>query len=65
VNFSCNDCNRELKISIYTYLKSGYLSFALESSLKKELVIENVRAKSVGLCPNISTPFGSNYFTSF
>jgi hypothetical protein len=31
-----------LKISIY--LKSGYLSFALESTLKKELVIENVRA---------------------
>jgi hypothetical protein len=37
------------KISIY--LKSGYLSFGLESSLKKELLIENVRAKSVGLCP--------------
>jgi hypothetical protein len=32
----------EFKISIY--LKSGYLSFALESTLKKELVIENVRA---------------------
>ena len=26
------------------YLKSGYLSFGLESTLKKELVIENVRA---------------------
>jgi hypothetical protein len=29
------------------------VSFALESSLKKELVIENMRAKSVGLCPKI------------
>jgi hypothetical protein len=38
VNFNWNDCNWEFKISIY--LKSGYLSFALE----KELVIENVRA---------------------
>ena len=38
VNFNWNDCNWEFKISIY--LKSGYLSFAL----KKELVIENVRA---------------------
>jgi hypothetical protein len=36
VNFNWNDCNWEFKISIY--LKSGYLSFALE------LVIENVRA---------------------
>ena len=44
VNFNWNDCNWEFKISIY--LKSGYLSFVLESSLKKELVIENVRAKS-------------------
>ena len=26
------------------YLKSGYLSFGLESTLKKELVIENVTA---------------------
>ena len=42
VNFNWNDCNWEFKIS--TYLKSGYLSFALESTLKKELVIENVRA---------------------
>jgi hypothetical protein len=32
-------------------LKSEYLSFALESSLKKEFVIGNVSAKSVGLCP--------------
>ena len=42
VNFNWNDCNWEFKISIY--LKSGCLSFALESTLKKELVIENVRA---------------------
>ena len=42
VNFNWNDCNWEFKISIY--LKSGYLSLALESTLKKELVIENVRA---------------------
>jgi hypothetical protein len=42
VNFNWNDCNWEFKISIY--LKSGYLSFDLESTLKKELVIENVRA---------------------
>jgi hypothetical protein len=42
VNFNWNDCNWEFKISIY--LKSGYLSFGLESTLKKELVIENVRA---------------------
>jgi hypothetical protein len=42
VNFKWNDCNWEFKISIY--LKSGYLSFGLESTLKKELVIENVRA---------------------
>jgi hypothetical protein len=42
VNFNWNDCNWEFKISIY--LKPGYLSFALESTLKKELVIENVRA---------------------
>ena len=51
VNFNWNDCNWEFKMSIHVYLKSGYLSFALESSLKKELVIENVRTKSVGLCP--------------
>jgi hypothetical protein len=43
VNFSRNDCNWEFKISIY--LKSGYLSFALESTLKKEHVIENVKDK--------------------
>ena len=42
VSFNWNDCNWEFKISIY--LKSGYLSFGLESTLKKELVIENVRA---------------------
>ena len=42
VNFNWNDCNWEFKISIY--LKSGYLSFGLESTLEKELVIENVRA---------------------
>ena len=42
VNFNWNDCNWEFKISIY--LKSGYLSFGLESTLKMELVIENVRA---------------------
>ena len=42
VNFKWNDCNWEFKISIY--LKSGYLSFALEGTLKRELVIENVRA---------------------
>jgi hypothetical protein len=42
VNFNWNDCNWEFKLSIY--LKSGYLSFGLESTLKKELVIENVRA---------------------
>ena len=42
VNFNWNDCDWEFKISIY--LKSGYLSFGLESTLKKELVIENVRA---------------------
>jgi hypothetical protein len=42
VNFNWNDCNWEFNISID--LKSGYLSFALESTLKKELVIENVRA---------------------
>ena len=63
VNFNWNDCNWEFKISIY--LKSGYLSFGLESSLKKELLIENVRAKSVGLCPKISTPFGSIIFWRF
>ena len=49
VNFNWNDCNWEFKISIY--LKSGYLSFGLESTLKKEFVIGNVSAKSVGLCP--------------
>jgi hypothetical protein len=32
----------EFKISIY--LKSGYLSIALESTLKREHVIENVRS---------------------
>ena len=42
MNFNRNDCNWEFKISIH--LKSGYLFFALESTLKKELVIENVRA---------------------
>ena len=42
VNFNWNDCNWEFKISIY--LKSGYLSIALESTLKGELVIENVSA---------------------
>ena len=42
VNLNWNDCNWESKISVY--LKSGYLSFALENTLKKELVIENVRA---------------------
>ena len=42
VNFNWNDCNWECKISIY--LKSGYLSFALESTLKREFAIENVRA---------------------
>ena len=42
VDFNWNDCNWEFKISIY--LKSGYLFFALENTLKKELVIENVRA---------------------
>ena len=42
VNLNWNDCNWEFKISIY--LKSGYLVFGLESTLKKELVIENVRA---------------------
>jgi hypothetical protein len=30
--------------NVHIDLKSGYLSFALESTLKKELVIENVRA---------------------
>jgi hypothetical protein len=42
VNFNWNDCNWEFKIS--RYLKSGYLSFGLESTLTQELVIENVRA---------------------
>jgi hypothetical protein len=42
VNFNWNDCIWEFKISIY--LKLGYLFFALESTLKKELVIKNVRA---------------------
>jgi hypothetical protein len=42
VNFNWNDCNWEFNISIY--LKLGYLSFTLETTLKKELVIENVRA---------------------
>jgi hypothetical protein len=42
VDFNWYDCNWEFKISIY--LKSGYLFFVLESTLKKELVIENVRA---------------------
>jgi hypothetical protein len=49
VNFNWNDFIWEFKISIY--LKSEYVSFALESSLKKESAIENVSAKSVGLCP--------------
>jgi hypothetical protein len=31
-----------LKYLYSRYLKSGYLSFGLESTLKKELVIENV-----------------------
>jgi hypothetical protein len=42
VKFNWNDCNWEFEISIY--LKSRYLSFALESTFEKELVIENVRA---------------------
>ena len=42
VNFNWNDCKWEFKISIY--LKSGYLPIALESTLKRELVIENVRS---------------------